>query len=338
MTWTNLLRDDPLPWLLADDTPAVRAATLVQLLDRAGNDEEVVAARKEAMATDPIKSILEAQEGSGAWGRPGPGYTPKFTGTGWQLFILDQLGADPSDERIQKGCEYLLAQAPTATGGLGTAAGSGGKAPSPSSVFHCFNGALIRPLIAFGWLDDHRVQAAIDWCARAVTGEGMQRFYASGTSAPGFACGSNEGKPCAWGAIKELLGLARVPADRRSPLVSRAIDQGVEFLLAHDVLRADYPKPDRDTEPSSGWFKLGFPSGYVTDILQNLQVLAELGHVRDERLVPALEWLADRQDAQGRWRNEYALNRKTTVDIDRQGAPSKWVTLRACTVLRAAYA
>ncbi len=47
-------------------------------------------------------------------------------------------------------------------------------------------------------------------------------------------------------------------------------------------------------------------------------------------------WLLSKQDADGRWRNEYAYNGKTWVDFERQGQPSKWVTLRACRVLRAA--
>ena len=34
--------------------------------------------------------------------------------------------------------------------------------------------------------------------------------------------------------------------------------------------------------------------------------------------------------------DEYAYNGKTWVDFERQGAPSKWVTLRACLVLKAA--
>ena len=35
-----------------------------------------------------------------------------------------------------------------------------------------------------------------------------------------------------------------------------------------------------NTKPSSSWFKLGFPSGYVADVLQVLEALAELGHAR----------------------------------------------------------
>jgi hypothetical protein len=89
-----------------------------------------------------------------------------------------------------------------------------------------------------------------------------------------------------------------------------------------------------NTRPSGSWFKLGFPSGYVADVLQNLEVLCELGFARDPRLDRAFEWLIAQADGD-RWRNRYAYRGKTVVPIDVQGASSKWVTLRACTVLRA---
>jgi hypothetical protein len=164
----------------------------------------------------------------------------------------------------------------------------------------------------------------------------MERWYASGTSGPGFECGVNDGRACAWGAVKALRGLAAIPPRRRTAPVRRAIAAGVDFLFSRDPAVADYPMPIGNTEPSRLWHKAGFPSGYPADVLQVLEVLAELGHGRDPRLRRALDWVLDQQDAQGRWRNHCAYNRKTTIDIERQGAPSKWVTLRACTVLRAA--
>ena len=108
------------------------------------------------------------------------------------------------------------------------------------------------------------------------------------------------------------------------------------FLLSRDPAVADYPMAYGNTKPSASWFKLGFPSGGVTDVLQVLEVLTELGQARDARLAHAVQWLLAQQDGQGRWRNRYAYNGKTTVDIERQGTPSAWVTLRACTVLAAA--
>ncbi len=99
---------------------------------------------------------------------------------------------------------------------------------------------------------------------------------------------------------------------------------------------ADYPFPARDSRPSRSWFKPGFPTGYASDVLQNLEVLSDLGHARDPRLAAALAWLVGQQDHAGRWLNRHAYNGRTTVDFERRGEPSRWVTLRACAVLRAA--
>jgi hypothetical protein len=322
--------------LLAEDTPGVRAAALQRLLDRPADAPDVAAARAAAMEVDPIRSILAAQDPAGWWVKPGPGYGPKYLGTVWQLVFLDQLGADGRHPRIGRACDYVLAMCPTSSGGLGASAVQQETPPPPSAVIHCLNGNLLRALIGFGRLDDDRVQAAIDWAARTITGEGVARWYAT-TPGPGFACGANEKHPCAWGALKEMGALARIPEARRSPLVQRAIEEGVRFLFSRDPAVADYPMGFGNTTPSSSWFKPGFPSGYVADVLQTLEVLAELGHGRDARLHRALAWLESGQDDEGHWRNRYAYKGKTWVDIERQGEPSKWVTLRACTALRAAY-
>lgn len=325
-----------LDWLLEPDTPAVRHAALRELLDLPADDPEVVAARRAAMAAPPIAAILENEEPDGHWQKPGAGYAMKYRGTVWSLMFLDQLRADPADERIQRACEYVLAHSQAPNGGF---AASGKITPGPppsSSAIHCLNGNLVRALIGFGWLSDQRVQGAIDWEARAITGEGAERWYASGTTGPGFQCAANWGEPCAWGAVKALLALARIPPDARSPLVDRAIEQGADFLLGRDPATADYPTGQETIRPSSSWFKLGFPSGYVADVLQNLEALSELGFASDPRLANALDWLESKQDSAGRWRNEYAYNGKTWIDFERQGQPSKWVTFRAMRVLRMA--
>jgi hypothetical protein len=120
------------------------------------------------------------------------------------------------------------------------------------------------------------------------------------------------------------------------PVVRRAIHQGADFLLSVDPATAMYPMGFGNTSPSSTWFKLGFPSGYLADALQNLEVLCELGYASDPRLEPAINWVLSKQTAQGRWINQYAYNGKTWVDFERQGQASKWVTLRACRVLHLA--
>jgi hypothetical protein len=334
--WLAALRGDPRSWLLDAARPAVRQLALRWLEDRPADDPEVSAARTAATTLPPIAPILEGQAPEGWWVKPGPGYSPKYTATVWSLIFLEQLGADPDDPRIAGGCEYVLAHTPTAAGGFGcSGAARADRPPPPSSVLHCLNGNLLRALIAFGHLEDPRVGAAIDWEARAILGgSGAPRFFLSGTSGRGFACGVNEGLPCAWGAVKALRGLAAIPLARRTPAVEAAIEAGVDLLLSVDPATAAYPAGWGGTI-SRAWFKLGFPSGYVADILQVAEVLAELGRARDPRLAGLAGRVLARQDDRGRWRNEYAYRGRLWADVDAPGQPSPWVTLRACRVLRA---
>jgi hypothetical protein len=330
--WRAGLNDDPLPWLLDPDAPAVRHRALVELLDRPLDDPDVVEAGRAAMTTDPIDTILARQDPEGWWVRPGVGYSPKYTSTAWTLIFLDQLGADGADPRIVRGCEYVLRHAQAASGGFGFSGGSK-TPPPPSSVAHCLNGNLLRALIGFGRLDDERVRRALAWQVAAITGDGQGRWYAT-TPGPGFRCGINQGLPCGWGAVKAVLALARVPATLRTAAVADALAQGVEFLLSVDPSTARYPMGWGNTSPNASWFKLGFPSGYVADVLQVMEAVGESGAGADPRLGPSVSWLLAQQDADGRWANRYRYPGRMHIDIDRPGVPSRWVTLRACRALR----
>ncbi len=333
MDWRSRLNSDPLPWLLEPDNPPVRYFALTDLLDRPADDPKVKATRAAINSSFPVKNILDAMYPQGYWVNPGPGYSPKYRSTVWSVIFLDQLGADGNDPRVRTACEYVLEHTQAPNGGFGCRGGFKVKRPPNNLVLHCLNGNLLRAMLDFGLGDDERVQRVIEWQARSITGDKFTEYYKSGTSGPGFACAVNDGEPCAWGAIKALRALARIPEDKRTPQVKKAIRVGMTFLLSRDPVKADYPSGDGRI--SSSWFKLGFPSGYVADVLQNLEVLAELGHAHDKRLKPAIEWLLSKQDAAGRWKNQYAYSGKLWVDFEPQGGMSKWVTLRACRVLKA---
>jgi hypothetical protein len=333
MDWRKLFHDDPLPWLLEPDNPSVRYFALTDLLDRPQDDPEVAAAKAAINTSFPVRNILDAMYPAGYWVNPGPGYSPKYRSTVWSVIFLDQLGADGSDPRIRAACEYVLTHTQAPNGGFGASGGFRAEHPPNSAVVHCLNGNLLRAVLGLGYADDERVQRAIEWQAGSITGDKFSDYYKSGTPGPGFRCVANYGEPCAWGAIKALRALAHISKDKRTSQVNKAVRVGVAFLLSRDPTQADYPSGDGRI--SSSWFKLGFPSGYVADVLQNLEVLAELGHAHDKRLRPAIEWLLSKQDTRGRWRNQYAYSGKLWVDFEPQGGVSKWVTLRACRVLKA---
>ena len=152
-----------------------------------------------------------------------------------------------------------------------------------------------------------------------MTGEGFEDYFRSGTTAPGFACAANGGLPCAWGAVKGLRALARIPPRRRTPPVRRALRAGTAFLLGRDPAVADYPTP---TRVSSSWFKLGVPSGYVADVLQNLETL--------DRARPR-ETLAARTPSTGccRSRTSWDGGETTTLIMERHGSTSSGRVRRA---------
>ena len=204
--------------------------------------------------------------------------------------------------------------------------------PVPSSAIHCLNGNLLSALLRLGYIDDPRVQAALDWQVQAITGQGQIRYYQSGTNGPGFACAVNLGQPCGWGATKAMKALLAVPPKQRTPAIQQAIEVGAEFLFSRDPAVADYPYTGR---VSSSWFKFGFPLSYWSDVLEVAAVLVELGYGDDPRLGNALQFILSKGDRQGRWRLENTLNGKLWVDIEQKGRPSKWITLRAWRVLKA---
>jgi len=338
--WRDRLHGDSLSWLLETDPvqPAVRYFALRDILEQRQDENEVLKAKDAIMQTGPVPNILAAQSPEGYWVKPGSGYGPKYYGTVWQIIFLAQLGANGTDSRVQAGCEYVLSHNIASNSAFSVNG-------TPSAFIHCMAGNMGAALLDLGWLSDNRVQSALDWQARMITGDGVdsseskhtdRRYYKSGTTGSLFACAVNGSLPCAWGAIKAMLAFSKVPISDRTERMQAAIGQGVDFLLSHDPAVADYPF-GFGKRPSSSWFKFGYPIGYVTDVLQNLEVLAALGQAQDSRLAGALELVEKKQDDQGRWRLEYSYNGKTWADIEEKGQSSKWVTLRALRVLKAAY-
>ncbi len=342
MSWQDQLRSDPLPWLLAENGPGVRYLALRDLLGLRADDPQLAAARGAAHRAGPIAAILDQMAPAGFWVEPGPGYNPKYRATVWSVILLAQLGASvDEDPRIATACAYVLDHALTSGGQFSTTATASGTAD-------CLQGNLCWALLELGCADP-RLEAAFDWLARSVTGEGIApleekdaavRYYA-GKCGPTFACGANNKLPCAWGGVKVMLALGRWPVNRRTPAMQRAIEHGVAFFLGSDPALAGYPNGWAD-KPSGNWWKFGFPVFYVTDLLQNIEALVGLpagtqggGYGRDPRLAHALDLIRNKQDASGRWALEYDTAGKTWVDFGPKKQPNPWVTLRAARVLKA---
>jgi len=336
MTWQEQLKGNSLPWLLEKGEPGVRYLALRDLVGLTADDSELKAARHAAHTQGPIAAILNHMEPAGYWAEAGPGYLPKYRSTVWSIILLAQLGAVAAeDERIVRGCSYILEHALTA-------AGQFSMSGTPGGTIDCLQGNLLWSLGELGCWRDPRLDGAYEWMARSLTGEGLApledkhaelRFYA-GKCGPDFACGANNQLSCAWGAAKVMLAFGKLPAERRTPLIERAIRRGLDFIFSVDLVSAAYPT-GYSGSPSGNWWKFGFPVFYVTDLLQIVEALVGLGFQDDPRLEGALALVRDKQDPQGRWALEYDYTGKTWVDFGPKKQPNKWVTLRALRVLKA---
>lgn len=326
--YLSKLNADPTGWLLEEDpdNPGVRYYALKWLKGLDEQDEVVVEARTQVMQSGPVPRILEQQEKDGYWTRSDSLYFGGMKSTASQLHILANLGADGSEPRIRQACDLLLTKNSTPSGGFS-------HTDTQSGVIHCLNGNMLRALMLFGYEADDRLKMAVDWAAKSVTGTGDPNYFKSGTTGPMFACTYNGSLPCAWGAVKELRAFAMIPPRRRTKTVKEAIESGVEFLLSHDLVQADFPT---DSTESKWWWNFGFPTAYQTDLLELLLAVTELNRIKDKRAQSGIEFVLSRQDELGRWTMEQSFNGRMFTPIERKGRPSKWLTLRAMKVISAA--
>jgi hypothetical protein len=272
--WKSVLKADSVDWLLEKDNPSVRYFALSQILDKPQNSSEVQIAKKEIMITDVVPKILAKQHDGGYWEAPEKFYTAKYKGTVWQLIILSELGADGNDARVNRACEFILANSQDRKSGgfsawLSVNMGGGRY----SGVLPCLTGNMVCSLIRLGYLDDSRVKRGIEWTVKYQRFDDGEAYppkiwpYEKATSCFGK-------HSCQMGVVKSLKALAEIPAERRSAAVVDTIERGVEYLFKHHIYRRSH---DLSRFSKPGWLRLGFPLMYQTDVLEILSILTKLG-------------------------------------------------------------
>jgi hypothetical protein len=272
--WKSVLKADSVDWLLEKDNPSVRYFALSQILDKPQNSSEVQIAKKEIMITDVVPKIWAKQHDGGYWEAPEKFYTAKYKGTVWQLIILSELGADGNDARVNRACEFILANSQDRKSGgfsawLSVNMGGGRY----SGVLPCLTGNMVCSLIRLGYLDDSRVKRGIEWTVKYQRFDDGEAYppkiwpYEKATSCFGK-------HSCQMGVVKSLKALAEIPAERRSAAVVDTIERGVEYLFKHHIYRRSH---DLSRFSKPGWLRLGFPLMYQTDVLEILSILTKLG-------------------------------------------------------------
>ncbi|MCZ2845919.1 MAG: nitrogen fixation protein NifH, partial [Candidatus Bathyarchaeota archaeon] len=219
----NFLKNDVLKWLLEEGDSSIRYYTLNEILEEQKDSEKILKIKKDIMQQNTVVKILSKQHSGGFWEEKEKFYTAKYKGTVWQLIILAELGADGKDERIRKACEFIFHHSQDKESGgfsvwLNKKTGGGRH----SGVIPCLTGNMVFSLIRFGYLEDKRLQKAIDWI-------NLYQRFDDGITKKLVGWPYEKAEPC-WGkhtchmgVVKTLKALVEIPSEKRNKETSLTI-------------------------------------------------------------------------------------------------------------------
>jgi hypothetical protein len=328
--WKSVLKADPTDWLLEEDNPSVKYLTLREILEKSETAPEVKAARRDIMKTGIVPRIMAKQFPGGYWEKEEDFYIrTKYKGTVWQLIILAELLADGKDPRIKKACHFILEWSQDRESGGFSYRGSKKKGGQHSGVIPCLTGNMTWSLIRFGFLNDPRIQRAVDWIATTARFDDGRERPPKGWPYDRFEqCWGKH--TCLSGVVKEFKALAEIPPEKRGKDIQAFVQNAAEFILKHRLYKKSH---DPTKAAKAKWTKLWFPWIWDVDVLELLLILTGLDY-KDPRMQDAVDLVLSKQNDRGRWNLEMTYNGRFQVNIEQKGKPSKWVTLNALRVLK----
>jgi len=120
------------------------------------------------------------------------------------------------------------------------------------------------------------------------------------------------------------------------PAVTAARKGGEEYLLERHLMRRKSTGEviTQDRMHGAVWSNFAFPTWWHYDILRGLDYLRSAGVQPDERVQEAVELVLSKRQPDGRWLLDRLYPRVMLLDLgEREGEPSRWITLRALRVL-----
>jgi hypothetical protein len=326
--WTSYIHNDPIPWLLEGHDPAITYAALVHLFEKQEQDPDVLEARQRIAHSTPIKTLLQHQAQDGYWGEPSQYLNARFTGTAWRILLALELGLDPKHPQVQHAAQFLL-QAAYHKDLHGFV-----SRHNSSTIAPCYTGDLLWIFLQCGLYEHPYVQEAIQWVLQHM------QFHDGVETVDNPDDGCFGRHTCIRAILPVLRAFSCLPDHGRTDDTIHLVDQCVEFLLIHHV----YTRSHNLSKPMhSKMTQLTFPYFYYPDLLYSLFVLTTLG-IHDERMHDAMTYLLNKQDRDGRWKMQRLYNERSkhdvfpaVVTIEERMKPSKWITLKALTVIKRFY-
>ncbi|MCP2031016.1 hypothetical protein L1277_001107 [Okibacterium sp. HSC-33S16] len=301
-------------WLL-DSDPSIRWQVLRDLLD-ASPDQ--VAAERARVATEGWGArLLAAQAADGQWdggvydpaeGRDDDAPGQPWTATHHTLVLLRELGVDPVSEQVREAIARVRANVTWDHGGQDYFSGE---------VEPCVNGMVVALGDYFG--------EAVEPLVNRLLGEQL--------SDGGWNCEVERGstRSSFHTTICVLEGLLQHEQSQGpSPDVTAARRRAEEYLLERRMFRRLSTGQIADPD----FTRFSFPTRWFYDVLRGLDCFRRTGDAPDPRLAEALDVVESKRGPDGRWRLENTHPGRVHFEMEEEGEPSRWVTLRALRVLR----
>lgn len=301
-------------WLGDPAQPAARYRYLVHVEGQSRQSADARAALAAIPRRGWAAEILRKQNRAGFWTGRKSLYRPKYVATNWRLLVLAELGLTVIHPAVRKAVDLMLADYGGSDGPFSRVGGE---------PHFCFVGNTARMMILFGLGADRRVRASLDWLADQQLEDG------------GWDCfGRPNGTLDCWEALAAYVAIGRSRWTRKW---KTAVERGAEFYLDRELLR-------EGRQRYASWWRVHYPVHYY-DVLVGLETLARVGYGDDRRTRRAKTLLREKRRPDGKWPLEAVhpdlarganYHREKGVHpfaLERRHAPSKWITLRALSVL-----
>lgn len=303
-------------WLL-DSDPSIRWQVMRDLTAAPAGQ---VAAERVRVATEGLGArLLALQADDGRWS--GAAWNRGWNSTMHVLMLLRELGLDPASDQARRAVGLVRDRV--------TWRGCGPRECDANAFFQgevepCINGQVAAVGAYFG----QEVRAIVD------------RLLAEQLSDGGWNCeaprrstrSSFNTTIC---VLEALLEHERGGQGDREATNARL--RGQEYLLERRLFRRRSTGEviEQDRKGGAVWTRFAFPTWWHYDVLRGLEYLRSAGVTPDERVAEAIDLVASKRDADGRWPLETRYSGVMPVEMDEgEGAPSRWNTLRALRVLR----
>lgn len=315
----------PIDWLLTGE-PWIAYRTRLDLLGQSADDSLVKSARKAMLADDQVQSLLAELSG---W----PGVVLASHKSASQLFHkltfvadlglkaddpgMDQIIARILEHQSSEGPFQLSMNIPTHFGGMGEDQWAWALCDAPLIVY---------ALVKFGLGKTPEVQTAIEHLAGLVRQNGWP--CAVSKELGNFRGPGRKEDPCPFANLAMLKALSEIEELRDSP----ACRSGAETLLS--LWQDSLSRHPYIFYMGNDFRKLKVPFVWY-DLMHVLDVLSRFPWLKDDPcLKDMLQVMRNKADAQGTFSLESIWTAWKGWEFGQKKAPSRWLTLLACRIIK----